>query len=53
MSKIILFFKDFGQFLVHEKRWWLIPVFVVLGLLCTLIVLTEGSAMLPLVYTLF
>ncbi len=45
--------KEFGQFLLERKKWWLAPIIIMLLLLGTLIVLTQGSALAPFIYTLF
>ena len=47
------FFREFWLFLRVRKKWWLMPVFLALLLLGGLIVLTEGSAVAPFVYTIF
>lgn len=52
MSKLSIL-KEFWQFLKVRKKWWLAPIVFVLGLLGSLIVLTEGSAVAPFIYTLF
>ncbi|MFQ5669017.1 MAG: DUF5989 family protein [Acidobacteriota bacterium] len=44
---------EFLQFLRQEKKWWLAPIVIVLGLLGIFIVLTESSALLPAIYALF
>lgn len=46
-------FVEFWEFLKHRKKWWLTPIIVVLLLVSLLIVLTEGSAVAPFIYTLF
>lgn len=40
-------------FLWERKLWWLIPSITLLLLFGLLIVLTEGSALAPFIYTLF
>jgi len=45
--------KEFGQFLLERKKWWLTPTVLMLVLLGALLVLTEGSALAPFIYTLF
>jgi hypothetical protein len=45
--------KEFFQFLGARKKWWLTPIVILLVLLGTLIVLTEGSAVAPFIYALF
>ena len=44
---------DFWAFLKERKKWWLLPMIVVLVLIGGLIVLTSGSAIAPFIYTLF
>ena len=45
--------KEFWDFLNTRKKWWLTPIILFLVLLGALIVLTEGSALAPFIYTLF
>ncbi len=52
MSKIGII-KEFGHFLLERKKWWIAPIVIMLLLLGTIIVLTEGSALAPFIYTLF
>jgi len=40
-------------FMKERKKFWLLPIILVLLMLGTLIVLTQGSAVAPFVYTLF
>jgi hypothetical protein len=47
------FIKDLWRFLIERKKFWLIPIIVVLLLLGILIVLGGGSAFAPFIYTLF
>ena len=44
---------EFFQFLGQEKKFWLVPILVVLALLGGLVVLTQGTAVAPFIYTLF
>ena len=44
---------EFWGFLKTRKKWWLGPIVFILLLMSLLIVLTEGSAVAPFVYTLF
>lgn len=44
---------EFWEFLKVRKKWWLLPIVFFLLLLGALIVLTEGSALAPFIYTLF
>lgn len=45
--------KDLWGFMKVRKKFWLAPIIVVLLLLGALIVLSQGSAVAPFIYTLF
>ncbi len=45
--------KDFSAFMVQRKKFWLLPIIVVMLLLGVLIVMAEGSALAPFIYTIF
>jgi hypothetical protein len=45
--------KEIWSFLRVRKKWWLVPVVVLLGLIGALLILTEGSALAPFIYALF
>jgi competence protein ComGC len=47
------FVKELWAFMKERKKFWLLPILVVLLLLGSLIVLTQGSAVAPFIYTLF
>ena len=47
------FLHEFWEFLRERKKFWLLPIIFVLLLMGGLIVLTQGSAVAPFVYTLF
>ena len=47
------FFKEFFEFLMERKKYWLFPIIIVLALFGILIVLSEGSAIAPFIYTIF
>jgi len=44
---------EIWEYLRVNKKWWLGPPIVILVLLGLLLVLTEGSAVAPFIYTLF
>ncbi len=44
---------ELWDFMKERKKFWLLPILVALMLLGSLIVLTQGSAVLPFIYTLF
>lgn len=45
--------KELWHFIKERKKWWLLPMVIVLMLIGALIVLSSGSAMAPFIYTLF
>ena len=47
------FVSEFWVFLRARKKYWLLPVFIVMAIFGGLIVLTKGSAVAPFIYTLF
>tara|TARA_B110000967_G_C18602158_1_gene419774 strand:- start:290 stop:439 length:150 start_codon:yes stop_codon:yes gene_type:complete len=47
------FIKEFWEFLIIRKKYWLLPILLVLVLFGGLIVLSQGSAIAPFVYTIF
>jgi competence protein ComGC len=44
---------EFWEFLKFRKRYWLLPIVLVLFLISVLIVFTESSAVAPFIYALF
>lgn len=52
MSKLSII-SEFWAFMRVRKKWWLAPIVFVMLLLSLLIVLTQGSALAPFIYTLF
>ena len=47
------FLKELFAFLKTRKKFWLLPLIIILLLLAVLIVLTSVSALAPIIYTLF
>ena len=47
------FIIEFFQFLKERKKYWLFPIIIVLVLFGALIVLSQGSAIAPFIYTIF
>lgn len=45
--------RDLWRFLKVRKRWWLLPMLLVLLLVGLLIILSANSAVAPFVYTIF
>ena len=53
VDPIIEFVRDFSGFLRERKKFWLLPLFIVLLLMGLLVFFTQGSAIAPLIYTIF
>ncbi|WBU53903.1 DUF5989 family protein [Paracoccus sp. SCSIO 75233] len=47
------FIAELRSFLRERKKFWLLPILIVLALFGGLIVLSQGSAVAPFIYTLF
>ena len=47
------FLQEFWTFLRIRKRYWLVPIFVMMAVFGLLIVLTQGTAVAPFIYTIF
>ena len=47
------FLKEFWEFLKVRKKYWLFPIIIMLVIFGGLIVLSQGSAVAPFIYTLF
>lgn len=47
------FLRELWQFLKQRKKLWLLPVITILLLLGVMIVFVQGSALAPLIYTVF
>tara|TARA_B100001029_G_scaffold174815_1_gene175382 strand:- start:1086 stop:1238 length:153 start_codon:yes stop_codon:yes gene_type:complete len=50
---MLSFVKEFWEFLRERKKYWLLPIIIVLALFGILIVLSQGSAVAPFIYTIF
>ena len=47
------FLKEFWEFVKVRKKYWLLPILIVLVFFGGLIILSQGSAIAPFIYTLF
>tara|TARA_B100000900_G_scaffold195142_1_gene165106 strand:- start:238 stop:387 length:150 start_codon:yes stop_codon:yes gene_type:complete len=47
------FIKEFWEFLNVRKKYWLLPIIIFLLIFGGLIILTQGSAVAPFIYTIF
>tara|TARA_Y200000002_G_C22264666_1_gene489495 strand:+ start:195 stop:347 length:153 start_codon:yes stop_codon:yes gene_type:complete len=50
---MLSFIKEFYFFLKERKKYWLLPIIIVLALFGALIVLSQGSVVAPFIYTIF
>ena len=44
---------DLLAFFMHNKRWWLVPMLVVIALFGSLLLVTQNPVVAPFIYTLF
>jgi hypothetical protein len=47
------FIKELWMFMRARKKFWLLPIFVMMFLFGGLVVLSQGSAVAPFIYTIF
>jgi len=47
------FLKEFWEFLKFRKKYWLFPILLVLAFFGILLILSQGSAVAPFIYTIF
>lgn len=45
--------REFWDFMRVRKKWWLLPIIVVMVLVGSLLVFAQGSALAPFIYTIF
>ena len=50
---MLSFLREFWSFLRARKKYWLMPIFIMMVVFGGLIVLTQGSAVAPFIYTIF
>ena len=50
---MLSFLREFWEFLNERKKYWLLPIIIVLAFFGILIVLSQGSAVAPFIYTIF
>ena len=53
MSGKLSILREFWSFLRVRKKWWLAPVVILLLTIGLILVVTEGSALAPFIYSLF
>jgi hypothetical protein len=45
--------RELWSFMRVRKKWWLLPILIVMLLIGTLLVFAQGSALAPFIYTIF
>lgn len=53
IGRFLSFVKEFWLFIRTRKKYWLVPILIMMMILGALIVLAQGSAVAPFIYTLF
>lgn len=43
--------REFADFIVHNKAWWMTPIVLVLAMMVAFILFAESSPVLPFIYT--
>lgn len=47
------FLREFWSFIRVRKKFWLLPIMIMMLLFGGLVILTQGSAVAPFIYTIF
>jgi hypothetical protein len=47
------FIKEIIEYMMTRKKYWLIPIIIVVSIFGGLIILAQGSAVAPFIYTIF
>lgn len=50
---MLSFLKEIVEFFIERRKYWLIPIVIILLLFGALIILGQGSVMAPFIYTIF
>jgi len=50
---MISIFKELFAYMSARKKWWLAPIIIVLVVFGGLLILAQGSAVAPFIYTIF
>jgi hypothetical protein len=50
---MIAFVRELFAYMGERKKWWLLPIIIVLVMVGGLLILAQGSAVAPFVYTVF
>jgi hypothetical protein len=50
---VLEFLKEFWLYMKERKKFWLMPIIVILVLVTSLLILAQGTVVAPFIYTLF
>jgi hypothetical protein len=50
---VLILIRDLWAFMRARKKFWLLPILIMMALLGGLLVLTQGSVVAPFIYTIF
>ena len=50
---MLAFLKELKDYITSRRKWWLVPVLLVLLVFGGLLILAQGSAVAPFIYTIF
>jgi hypothetical protein len=46
-------FTEFWSYMKHRRKWWLLPIIVIMVAMGAVLVFAQGSALAPFIYTIF
>jgi hypothetical protein len=52
-ARFVAFLREFVRFIAARKKYWLVPIFLIMVAVGGLLVVTKGSVIAPLIYTVF
>jgi hypothetical protein len=52
-ARFMAFLREFARFIAARKKYWLVPVLLIMVAVGGLLVFSKGSVVAPLIYTLF
>ncbi len=47
------FLKEFWDYIKVRKKWWLVPIIIILAIFSSLVIVSEGTVIGPFIYTVF
>ena len=53
VTPLVAFAREFFAYMAARKKWWLLPIMLVLLIFGGLLILAQGSAVAPFIYTVF